>query len=106
MVTLLFLFDMDDVLYDYDWRTRMSGLTALTGHDLAELRRRWWNDDGEWAAEAGRYPEAIGFLKQAIEHFRTSGDSERMKEFETRLRLYETGQPFREGSGKKDGSLP
>ena len=57
-------------------------------------------------AEAGRYPEAIGFLKQAIEHCRTSGDSERMKEFETRLRLYETGKPFREGSGKKDGSLP
>jgi tetratricopeptide (TPR) repeat protein len=57
-------------------------------------------------AEAGRYPEAIGFLKQAIEHFRTSGDSERMREFETRLRLYETGKPFREGSGKKAGSLP
>ena len=60
-MTLLYLFDMDDVLYDYDWRTRMSGLTALTGHDLAELRRRWWNDDGEWAAEAGRYPDADAY---------------------------------------------
>jgi len=55
---LLFVFDMDDVLYAYDWRVRMSGLSALTGLDLAELRRRWWHDDGEWAAEAGRFPTA------------------------------------------------
>ena len=55
---LLFVFDMDDVLYDYDWRMRMAGLTALTGHDLGELRRRWWNASGEWAAEAGEYRDA------------------------------------------------
>jgi len=52
-MTLLFLFDMDEVLYDYDWRARMAGLTELTGLELAELRRRWWHDEGEWAAEAG-----------------------------------------------------
>jgi len=52
-MTLLFIFDMDDVLYDYDWRTRMAGMTDLTGHSLDELRRRWWHDQGEWAAEAG-----------------------------------------------------
>jgi HAD superfamily hydrolase (TIGR01509 family) len=56
--TPLFVFDMDDVLYDYDWRVRMTGLTALTGYDFAELRRRWWHDDGEWAAEAGRFADA------------------------------------------------
>jgi FMN phosphatase YigB (HAD superfamily) len=60
-VPLLFLFDMDDVLYDYDWRARMSGLTALTGLDLHELRRRWWNDAGEWAAEAGGFADAAGY---------------------------------------------
>lgn len=60
-MTLLFLFDMDDVLYDYDWRARMAGLTALTGLELAELRRRWWHDDGEWAAEAGRFPDGTGY---------------------------------------------
>ena len=49
---------MDDVLYDYDWRVRMAGLTELTGHDLDELRRRWWNAGGEWAAEAGEYRDA------------------------------------------------
>lgn len=59
---LLFVFDMDDVLYDYDWRSRMAGLSASTGHDLAELRRRWWNRDGEWHAEAGGYADGAAYL--------------------------------------------
>jgi HAD superfamily hydrolase (TIGR01509 family) len=50
---MLFLFDMDNVLYDYQWRIRMDGLAELTGHDFHELRRRWWHDDGEWLAEKG-----------------------------------------------------
>ncbi len=29
-MTLLFVFDMDDVLYDYDWRVRIAGMTELT----------------------------------------------------------------------------
>lgn len=58
---LLFVFDMDDVLYDYDWRVRMSGLHELTGHDFAELRRRWWHEDGEWAAEAGRWTDGASY---------------------------------------------
>lgn len=61
-MSLLFVFDMDDVLYDYDWRTRMTGLTELTGLDFAELRRRWWHDDGEWAAEAGRWGDGDAYL--------------------------------------------
>jgi glucose-1-phosphatase len=61
-MSLLFIFDMDDVLYDYDWGVRMAGLTELTGHDLAELRRRWWNDSGEWAAEAGHFATADDYL--------------------------------------------
>jgi len=59
--TPLFVFDMDDVLYDYDWRVRMTGLAELTGHDFAELRRRWWHDEGEWAAEAGRFADAASY---------------------------------------------
>jgi len=59
---LLFVFDMDDVLYDYDWRVRMNGLRDLTGHDFTELRRRWWNDEGEWAAEAGHWPDGESYL--------------------------------------------
>ena len=59
-MSLLFIFDMDDVLYDYDWRARMAGMTELTGLSLDELRERWWHDDGEWAGEAGVFetPEA------------------------------------------------
>jgi putative hydrolase of the HAD superfamily len=60
-MTLLFLFDMDEVLYDYDWRARMAGLTELTGLELAELRRRWWHDEGEWAAEAGGFVDGAHY---------------------------------------------
>lgn len=61
-MTLLFIFDMDDVLYEYDWRVRMAGMTRLTGLSLEELRERWWNDRGEWAAEAGVYRTAEDYL--------------------------------------------
>ena len=54
-MSLLFIFDMDDVLYDYDWRVRMAGMTELTGIPLDELRRRWWHDEGEWKGEAGQF---------------------------------------------------
>ena len=61
-MTLLFIFDMDDVLYDYDWRARMAGMTRMTGHSLAELRRRWWTAEGELAAEAGGYATGADYL--------------------------------------------
>lgn len=61
-MSLLFIFDMDNVLYDYDWRVRMAGMTAMTGLSLDELRRRWWNDQGEWAAEAGVYTTPEEYL--------------------------------------------
>jgi putative hydrolase of the HAD superfamily len=61
-MTLLFIFDMDDVLYSYDWRLRMQGMTTITGFDLDELRRRWWHDEGEWAAEAGQFESADAYL--------------------------------------------
>jgi putative hydrolase of the HAD superfamily len=58
---LLFAFDMDDVLYDYDWRVRMEGMSRLTGHGVAELRRRWWHADGEWHAEGGGFADADAY---------------------------------------------
>ncbi len=54
-MSLLFIFDMDDVLYDYDYRIRMAGLTELTGLTETELRERWWHGNGEWKAEAGGF---------------------------------------------------
>ncbi len=59
---MLFIFDMDNVLYEYDWRHRMAAMTELTGLDLSQLRDRWWNDEGEWAAEAGVYSTADDYL--------------------------------------------
>jgi putative hydrolase of the HAD superfamily len=50
---MLFIFDMDNVLYEYRWRQRMDALTEITGFDFQELRSRWWHDEGEWKAEAG-----------------------------------------------------
>ncbi len=61
-MTLLYIFDMDDVLYDYDWRARMAAMTALTGLGLTEMRTLWWNDSGEWAAEAGVYRTGEEYL--------------------------------------------
>ncbi|MCU1514394.1 MAG: hydrolase [Microbacteriaceae bacterium] len=59
---LLFIFDMDDVLYEYDWRTRMAGVTELTGLPLEQLRERWWHEHGERAAEAGAFGTAEEYL--------------------------------------------
>lgn len=58
----LFVFDMDDVIYDYDGRARLAAITASTGHLEAELRRRWWNLDGEGAAEAGAFADGAEYL--------------------------------------------
>lgn len=61
-MSLLFIFDMDDVLYDYDWRARMAGMTELTGLTLHELRELWWHDAGEWAGEAGVFETPDAYL--------------------------------------------
>jgi len=66
-MSLLFLFDMDDVLYDYDWRARMASITERTGHDLTELRRRWWVSGLEWQAEAGDPTDADEYLARVCD---------------------------------------
>ncbi len=59
---LLFIFDMDEVLYGYDWRRRMAGMSQITGLSLEQLRERWWHEDGEIAAEAGGFADADSYL--------------------------------------------
>lgn len=59
---MLFIFDMDEVLYTYDWRERMRGMALLTGLSFDELRRRWWHDAGERAAEAGAFATGGEYL--------------------------------------------
>lgn len=61
-MSLLFVFDMDQVLYDYNWAQRMSGMTQLTGHSLEKLRELWWHENGEIAAEAGAFGSAAEYL--------------------------------------------
>lgn len=66
---MLFIFDMDNVLYDYHWRTRMESLTDITGHDFHDLRSRWWHDEGEWKAEAGDPDTGDEYLRRVNEAF-------------------------------------
>jgi glucose-1-phosphatase len=61
-MALLFIFDMDNVLYDYDWRTRMASLAELTGHSARRLRERWWHTGAEERAEAGGFSSAEHYL--------------------------------------------
>lgn len=69
---MLFIFDMDNVLYDYHWRTRMEALTAVTGHSFQELRSRWWHDEGEWRAEAGNPDTGVEYLQRVNDAFGSS----------------------------------
>ena len=59
---LLFIFDMDEVLYGYNWQQRMAGMTELTGLSLDRLRELWWHEEGEMAAEAGGFATAEVYL--------------------------------------------
>jgi HAD superfamily hydrolase (TIGR01509 family) len=66
-MALLFIFDMDNVLYDYDWRTRMASLSQLTGHSVRRLRERWWHTGAEERAEAGGFADALHYLDSFCE---------------------------------------
>ncbi len=61
---LLFIFDMDDVLYDYDWRARQAALMQHTGLTGDELWSRWWQRGHEESAEAGDPDTAVGYLER------------------------------------------
>jgi putative hydrolase of the HAD superfamily len=61
---LLFIFDMDDVLYDYDWRARQAALIERTGLTGDQLWDRWWGAGHEHLAEAGDPDTADGYLER------------------------------------------
>ena len=61
-MSLLFIFDMDDVLYGYDWRARSEALGALTGLHSDELQERWWRKGRELEAESGLHPSPEAYL--------------------------------------------
>jgi len=78
---MLFIFDMDNVLYEYRWRERMEKITELTGLDFQELRRRWWHDDGEWQAEAGNPDTGVEYLRLVNEAFDSNISHEEWLQF-------------------------
>jgi FMN phosphatase YigB (HAD superfamily) len=59
----LFVFDMDNVLYDYDGHIRMRALSAVSGVAVDDLRRLWWHSpEGEIRAEAGGFRDGEEYL--------------------------------------------
>jgi glucose-1-phosphatase len=71
---MLFIFDMDNVLYEYNWRVRMHGLSDATGLEFHELRRRWWHTEGEWLAEKGIPPTGEEYLQAVNEALESNLD--------------------------------
>lgn len=61
-MSLLFIFDMDDVLYGYDWSSRSQALATLTGLSSEELQELWWRKGREAEAEAGMHDSAAAYL--------------------------------------------
>lgn len=51
----MFVFDLDNVLYDYDPEVRMTGIARATGLSRGELDRRWWNENGQRRADRGAW---------------------------------------------------
>jgi glucose-1-phosphatase len=61
------IFDMDEVLYDYDHRIRLALLADLTGRPAAEVDAAVWGGPHENKAEAGQPDTAEGYLAQFAE---------------------------------------
>lgn len=62
-MTLLFIFDMDHVLYDYNWDRRIAGLAELTGLAPADITQRWWDAGLERHAEAGQWATGDEYIE-------------------------------------------
>jgi HAD superfamily hydrolase (TIGR01509 family) len=73
-MTLLFIFDMDHVLYGYDWHSRISGLSEVTGLSPADVRARWWDAGREWEAEAGVFRTGDEYIAAFSDAMGTSID--------------------------------
>lgn len=58
------IFDMDQVLYDYDHQVRLRLLEELTGRPATEIDAAVWGGPHEAAAEAGSPDTAEGYLAQ------------------------------------------
>jgi HAD superfamily hydrolase (TIGR01509 family) len=59
----LVIFDMDNVLVDYDLDRRLRYLSSLTGLDIEAIHTAIWGSDFERAAEAGAYVTGEDYLR-------------------------------------------
>lgn len=59
----LVIFDMDNVLVDYDIPVRLALLAGKTGLSSEEVYRRGWKSGFEDAADAGRYRDGESYLE-------------------------------------------
>lgn len=59
----LVIFDMDNVLVDYDLDRRLRYLSTLTGLDAGAIHAAIWGSDFERAAEAGAYVTGDDYLR-------------------------------------------
>jgi glucose-1-phosphatase len=59
----LVIFDMDNVLVDYDLDRRLRYLSSLTGLTVEAIHAAIWGSDFERAAEAGAYVTGEDYLR-------------------------------------------
>lgn len=83
-VTFL-VFDMDQVLYDYEHAIRLQLLHELTGRPEAEIDRALWGGPHENAAEAGKPDTAEGYLAQYAELLQFPIDFETFADIRRRM---------------------
>ncbi|MBT5248449.1 MAG: hydrolase, partial [Microbacteriaceae bacterium] len=102
---MLFIFDMDNVLYDYHWRDRMASLTEVTGMDFHELRRRWWHDEGEWQAEAGNPDTGDEYIARVNEAFGSSITRQEWVEMRKQAMVFRPEVAEAAAFAKKHGDL-
>ena len=59
-----FIFDLDNVLFDYDLAARLEHLSQLTGLAPQAIRARLWESGFEDAADAGQWADGQSYLAE------------------------------------------
>ena len=61
-----FIFDLDNVLFDYDLAARLEHLSSLTGIEPPAIRARLWDSGFEDAADAGQWADGQSYLAEFV----------------------------------------
>ncbi len=61
-----FIFDLDNVLFDYDLAARLEHLSHLTGLSPQAIRARLWDSGFEDAADAGQWADGQSYLAEFV----------------------------------------